>query len=55
MLFLTQMARETVETFPAIPGGFNMNPSRKNIAQKRREMAEDILLASGTLLIVLIK
>ncbi|KAG8008903.1 Acyl-CoA-binding domain-containing protein 5, partial [Nibea albiflora] len=41
------MARKTIETFPAIPEEFNINPSRKDIAQQRRQMAEDILLASA--------
>ncbi|TMS23762.1 hypothetical protein E3U43_009068 [Larimichthys crocea] len=40
------MARKTIETFPAIPEEFNINPSRKDIAQQRRQMDEDILLAS---------
>ncbi|TKS90225.1 Zinc finger protein 658B [Collichthys lucidus] len=40
------MARKTIETFPAIPEEFNINPSRKDIAQQRRQMAEDILLES---------
>lgn len=47
LLFTVQMARQTIESFPAIPEEFHINPDRKNIARLRRQMAEDILHASG--------
>ncbi|KAG5263088.1 hypothetical protein AALO_G00282420 [Alosa alosa] len=40
------MARQTIESFPAIPEEFHIDPDRDNIAQLRRQMADEMILAS---------
>ena len=46
----TQMAKMTVMDFPNIPKQFHIKSSKKSLQKLRREMAEEILQASGIFL-----
>ena len=41
------MARQIIQSFPAIPEELNIDSQCKNIARLREDMAEEMLLAAG--------
>ncbi|XP_059905080.1 uncharacterized protein LOC132455264 [Gadus macrocephalus] len=45
-VFVMEMARQTIHSFPAIPEELNIDSQCKNIARLREDMAEEMLLAA---------
>ncbi|CAL8268825.1 unnamed protein product [Boreogadus saida] len=46
-VFVMEMARLIIQSFPAIPEELNIDSECKNIARLREDMAEEMLLAAG--------
>ncbi|KAK2917160.1 hypothetical protein Q8A67_001534 [Cirrhinus molitorella] len=49
-VFVMQMAKQVVENFPNIPDCISITPSEEWMRHSRRQMANEILLASGIVL-----